>query len=253
MAISGRRDAKPLHLQGDAGTPAVVLVVDDNVELAREIADFLGRYEFRCVIAENWDAACAVIESERPDAIILDQFLGYVDTLPQLPRLRHVSDAPILVLTSNQEEADRIVGLELGADDFLRKPVSGRELVARVRAHLRRPRRNLANEGRAEGAWTIDRRAHRLLRPDGSAVHLTTAEFDVFAILAAEPGEVHSRESLTRVVFRRPWQTDDRAVDTIVANLRAKIDAWGGVKDATGETCIGTIRGVGYKFVKFPA
>lgn len=222
-----------------------VLVVDDDVDLTREITDYVGRYEFRCVFANAWGDVEPAVVRERPDAIILDQWLGPVDALPRVPQLRRISSAPILILTANRDEMDRVLGLELGADDFLNKPVSGRELVARLRAHLRR-------RGPApSSAWTLNRAAHCLLRSGGPSIRLTTAEFETLSRLAERPGVVHSRDELTRAVFNRPWQPGDRAVDTIVANLRAKVDAWQqGGTDAP--SCITTVRPAGYRFVRFP-
>ena len=224
--------------------PWSIVVADDDVALAREITDYVGRYEFSCATAHNWDDTARLVERVQPAAIILDQWLGPVDTLTRLPQLRQISAAPILILTANREEADRIIGLELGADDFLSKPISGRELVARLRAHLRR------TQSAETAAWTLDRAAHRLTRPGKHSIHLTTAEFDTLALLAERSGEVQSRDALSRAVFHRPWQPGDRAVDTIVANLRAKLD--GNQPGPDAQSCITTVRPTGYRFVKFP-
>ena len=225
-----------------------IVVADDDAGLLREIVDYLQRYEFRCVTATDWESAAGAIEREQPDAIILDQWLGPVDTLPLLPQLRRLSGAPVLILTANREETDRILGLELGADDFLSKPVSGRELVARLRSQLRRSR---SSGGAAPGSWTLDASAQRLLHASGRAIRLTTAEFDALRLLAEAPGQVHSRDAISWAVFRRRWQPGDRAVDTIVANLRAKLDAWQ-TPNVGSPSCITTVRPIGYKFVKFP-
>lgn len=228
-----------------------IVVADDDVGLTCEISDFLERYEFRCVTAANWDDAILAIEREKPRAIILDQWLADVDTLTRLPQLRQVSDAPILILTANREETDRILGLEMGADDFLSKPVSGRELVARLRAQLRRARPDSPAPAQ-ENPWSIDRAAHRVVRAGRPSIHLTTAEFDALCVLAEAPGQVHSRDALSIAVFHRPWQPGDRAVDAIIANLRAKLDGATQPGNGDGSSCITTVRQVGYKFVKFP-
>ncbi len=237
---------------GGGAARALVLIADDDVELTTEISDFLVRYEFRCLTAETWDDAILMVRREHPDAIILDQWLGDVDTLPLLPRLREMSDAPVVILTSNQEISDRIVGLEMGADDFLCKPVSGRELVARVRAHLRGRQRSPVSDGPSRPAWVVDPQTQRLRRPDGETIHLTTAEFTLLARLMDAPGVVCSRDELTRAVFNRPWRGGDRAVDSIIVNLRLKLDRAGGAPAASGDSCILTVRNAGYKFVKFP-
>jgi DNA-binding response OmpR family regulator len=228
---------------GAAATP-LVLLADDERELTDEMAAYLARYGLRTLVANSYAAAVAILETHRPDAIILDQRLGHVDTLPHLPALRALTDAPILIVTGNREETDRVLGLELGADDFLVKPVSGRELVARLRARIRRPAAALAPPRRDR--WRLHPVERRLTRPDGSTVELTTAEFDLLAALASQPGEVMTREGLTQSVFRRPWRAGDRAVDNAVLHLRQKL------APELGERCIVTIRQVGYVFIGFP-
>lgn len=235
-------DAFPAHPQ-----PALplVLLADDERELTDEMAAYLARYGLRTVVANSFQAALSIIETHRLDAIILDQRLGPVDTLPHLPELRARTDAPILVLTGNREETDRVLGLELGADDFLVKPVSGRELVARLRARIRRPA-NVALAPPRRDRWRLQPVERRVVRPDGSLLDLTGAEFDLLAALAAMPGEVQTREALTQSVFRRPWRAGDRAVDNAVLHLRQKL------APELGERCIITIRQVGYVFIGFP-
>jgi DNA-binding response OmpR family regulator len=229
--------------EGAAALTPLVLLADDERELTDEMAAYLARYGLRTLVANSFPAALALLETYRPDAIILDQRLGPVDTLPHLPELRARTDAPILIVTGNREETDRVLGLELGADDFLVKPVSGRELVARLRARIRRP---AAAAPPRRDRWRLNPVERRLLRPDGSAVDLTTAEFDLLAALAAQPGEVMTREGLTQTVFRRPWRVGDRAVDNAVLHLRQKL------APELGERCIVTIRQVGYVFIGFP-
>lgn len=229
---------------GQAQMP-LVLLADDERELTDEMAAYLARYGLRTVVANSFSAAVAIVETQRLDAIILDQRLGPVDTLPHLPELRARTDAPILIVTGNREETDRVLGLELGADDFLVKPVSGRELVARLRARIRRPSHAAAAPPRRD-RWRLQPVERRLVRPDGSLLELTGAEFDLMAALAAMPGEVQTREALTQQVFRRAWRPGDRAVDNAVLHLRQKL------APELGERCIITIRQVGYVFVGFP-
>lgn len=229
---------------GSALTP-LVLLADDERELTDEMAAYLQRYGLRTLVANSFQAALAILDTHRPDAIILDQRLGPVDTLPHLPELRARTDAPILIVTGNREETDRVLGLELGADDFLVKPVSGRELVARLRARIRRPGNAAAAPPRRD-RWRLQPVERRLLRPDGTVLDLTTAEFDLLAVMASQPGEVQTREALTQLVFRRPWRPGDRAVDNAVLHLRQKL------APELGERCIVTIRQVGYVFIGFP-
>ncbi|MGG5885739.1 response regulator transcription factor [Falsiroseomonas sp. HC035] len=222
----------------------LVLLADDERELTDEMAAYLARYGLRTVVANSYTAALTIIETQQLDAIILDQRLGPVDTLPHLPELRALTSAPILVVTGNREETDRVLGLELGADDFLVKPVSGRELVARLRARIRRPAGPPPAPRRDR--WRLMPVERRLVRPDGSLLELTGAEFDLMAALAAMPGEVQTREALTQQVFRRNWRPGDRAVDNAVLHLRQKL------APELGERCIITIRQVGYVFIGFP-
>ncbi|MGK7868221.1 response regulator transcription factor [Falsiroseomonas sp. E2-1-a20] len=222
----------------------LVLLADDERELTDEMAAYLARYGLRTVVANSYTAALTIIETQQLDAIILDQRLGPVDTLPHLPELRALTSAPILVVTGNREETDRVLGLELGADDFLVKPVSGRELVARLRARIRRPAG--APPAPRRDRWRLMPVERRLVRPDGSLLELTGAEFDLMAALAAMPGEVQTREALTQQVFRRNWRPGDRAVDNAVLHLRQKL------APELGERCIITIRQVGYVFIGFP-
>ena len=229
----------------------LVLLADDDLEQTEEMAAYLGRYGLRTLVAESFRAMLALVESERPDALILDQRLGLVDTVQHIPELRARTDAPILVVTGNREETDRVLALELGADDFLLKPVSGRELVARLRARLRRPTvsagpSQLPPLARRE-RWKLQPLERRLMRPDGTFLELTSAEFDLLAVLAAQPGEVQTRERLSQVAFRRAWRTGDRAVDNAVMHLRQKL------APELGDRCIVTIRQVGYVFIGFPA
>ena len=240
----------------------VVMVADDETDLTDELCDYLGRNGIQPIAANNFADAFKILTTRHVDAILLDQRFGPVDTLPLLPTLRMVTQAPILIHTGNRDEGDRVLGLELGADDFLLKPVSGRELVARLRARLRHAppqmpapangpqpapvQMALAMPAPPEVGWRILSTERRLHRPDGTALRLTTAEFDTLAALAAKTGEACSREQLTRLVFRRIWQPGDRAVDNAVLHLRQKL------ADDLGDGCIVTLRQLGYVFTGFP-
>ena len=246
----------------DVSMGPVVMIADDEVELTDEICDYLSRYGIQPVAVNNFADAMRVLTTRHIDAIVLDQRFGPVDTLPLLPTLRAVTSAPILIHTGNREESDRVLGLELGADDFLLKPVSGRELVARLRARLRnvQPRLPVPANGPQpapvqmalpiaappEGGWRVVPTERRVYRPDGTPLRLTTAEFDTLSALAAKPGDVRSREELTKLVFRRTWRSGDRAVDNAVLHLRQKL------AQDLGEGCIVTVRQMGYVFTGFP-
>jgi two-component system OmpR family response regulator len=197
----------------------------------------------RPIVAPTWDAAMAELASGKPDLVLLDQRLGAVDTVPLLPRLRAMTAAPVLILTGNRAEADRIVALEIGADDFLLKPTSGRELVARIRAHLRRAGVGGDVAGAAE--WRLNVGERRLIRPDGTDVPLTAAEFDLVAVLAEHAGRTLDRDELTQRVLGRPWRPDDRALDNLVLHVRQKLGPG-------CERTIATVRNRGYVFTAFP-
>jgi len=247
----------------DVAIGPVVMIADDEIDLTDEICDYLSRYGIQPVAVNNFADAMKVLTTRHIDAIVLDQRFGPVDTLPLLPTLRAVTSAPILIHTGNREETDRVLGLELGADDFLLKPISGRELVARLRARLRHipPRLPAPANGPqpapvqmtlripappVEAGWRVVPTERRIYRPDGTPLRLTTAEFDTLSALAAKPGDVRSREELTKLVFRRTWRPGDRAVDNAVLHLRQKL------AQDLGEGCIVTVRQMGYVFTGFP-
>ncbi len=237
----------------EAGPAPNVLIVEDDEALAEEMALTLSDYGMRPTTAATWEAAIAAVEASAPDLVVLDQRLGRVDTLPRIGTLRALTDAPVLILTGNRAETDRIVALEIGADDFLLKPISGRELVARIRAHLRRVQQTRQPEKEREkepdqpqpGNWTLLTVERELRRGDGSVVPLTGAEFDLLAVLAEAPGHPVDRETLTKRVLRRPWRPDDRALDNLVMHLRRKLGPG-------GERAITAIRSQGYVFTGFP-
>lgn len=247
----------------DAAIGPVILVADDEELLTSELCDYLSRYGLQPVPVHTFAECMQVLTTRTVDAIVLDQRFGPVDTLPLLPTLRTVTQAPILIHTGNREETDRVLGLELGADDFLLKPISGRELVARLRARLRSIPAPVAANGPQppavqmalpipaptpgpDAGWRIVPAERRVYRPDGTTLRLTTAEFDTLQALAAKTGDVRSREDLTKIVFRRTWRPGDRAVDNAVLHLRQKL------AHDLGEGCIVTVRQLGYVFTGFP-
>lgn len=227
----------------DAANNPAVLIVEDDVELAEELAAVLADYGMEGSTADSWDRALALVAQAPPDLIVLDQRLGRIDAVARLGELRKLTDAPVLVLTGNKAEADRIVALEIGADDFLTKPISGRELVARIRANLRRASRG--GRTASPGAWEVLQAQRALKRPDGSLVELTGAEFDLLNLLMAAQGEAVDRETLTQRVLHRPWRFGDRALDNLVLHLRKKFGPG-------GARTIAALRNYGYCFAGFP-
>ena len=220
----------------------LVYVVDDQREWADELSDVVGRYGFRIRTAYDWAGLEALLAEAQPEAILLDQHLGKVDTVSRLAQLRGLTKAIIIIVTGNRSEVDRVLGLETGADDFLVKPVSGREVVAWLRARLRRP---VEAEAEAPG-WRFASQTRNLFRPNGQPIHLTTAEFELMQALVQAQGQPVSREDLSKLAFGRAWRFGDRSVDNAIVVLRRKLG------DERVDGCIRTVRGVGYVFVGFP-
>jgi two-component system alkaline phosphatase synthesis response regulator PhoP len=225
-----------------------ILVVDDQPDIVAIARDYLDRAGFRVLTAGDGDAALRLARVEHPNLLVLDLMLPGMDGLDVTRALRRdpaTADLPIIMLTAKVEETDRLVGLELGADDYITKPFSPRELVARVRAVLRRT----ARRGDASGVFhagdlQIDLR-RRSVRRGGAPVELTATEFDLLAVLAREPGRPFTRAQLVELVYDVRFAGFDRTVDAHIKNLRRKIEP-----DPRTPRYILTIYGVGYKFAE---
>jgi DNA-binding response OmpR family regulator len=219
------------------------LVVDDERPLVAIVSSYLEREGFEVVPAYDGEQAVELARTERPDVIVLDLMLPGIDGLEACRRIRGFSDAYVLMLTAKAEEADKIAGLYTGADDYLTKPFSPGELVARVRALLRRPRGDggAGAEMRRFGALELDPKA-REVRLAGKAVDLTRLEFDLLETLSAEPRVAFSRRQLLEHVWGSDWFGDEHVVDVHVANLRRKLG-----DDPAAPCYVRTVRGVGYR------
>lgn len=226
-----------------------VLVVDDEPPLRDLVRDYLAREGFRVVTAADGLTAVEMARAHQPDIVVLDLMLPGIDGLEVCRRLRTFSDAYVIMLTARAEEVDRVVGLEVGADDYLTKPFSPRELVARVRAMLRRPRQgNLAEQVESDapqrfGDLVIDRLRHVVTVAD-VVVGLTPLEFSLLTALATHPGRVYTRDQLLEQVWGGDYFGDDHVVDVHIGNLRKKLG-----DEAATPRHIETVRGVGYRFV----
>ena len=224
-------------------SPAKVLVVDDEANIVRLVKAYLVQEGYKVYTALDGVSALKAARTYRPDVIVLDIMLPGMDGLEVLTQLRRESDVYVILLTARTEETDRIVGLTLGADDYVPKPFSPRELVARIKAALRRLQREA---GPLPGSVLVLRRlrldqGRREAFLDDRPLHLTPTEFDMLMALARYPGMVLTREQLITRVWGADFYGDQRVVDVHIGHIRQKMEAQG------GEGLIVTVRGVGYR------
>jgi DNA-binding response OmpR family regulator len=217
------------------------LVVDDEPPLVKVVCTYLEREGFEVASADDGEQAVALARELDPDVIVLDLMLPGIDGIEACRQIRAFSDAYIVMLTARVEEIDRIVGLSTGADDYVTKPFSPGELMARVRAMLRRPRASRAGGVRRFGDLEIDSAA-REVRRRGELVELTKLEFDLLDVLSGEPRVAFSRERLLERVWGQEWFGDDHVIDVHIGNLRGKLG-----DDPRAPRYLRTIRGVGYR------
>lgn len=223
-----------------------ILIVDDEPEVRRMLASYCRAEGYEALEAADGNAALEVARRSSPELVLLDVGLPGRDGFDVLAELRRVSNVPVIMLTARSEETDRVVGLRLGADDYVVKPFSPRELIARIGAVLRRTQRGdtgLADQAVNYAGLVIDV-AGREVQVDGGAVVLSALEFDLLATLASAPGRVFTREQLLQRVWGWDYFGVDRVIDVHVANLRKALG-----DDATAPRFVGTVRGVGYKFL----
>ena len=220
-----------------------VLVVEDEIEIARVVRDYLRNAGFEVIVVGDGGSAVASVRSAKPDLLVLDLGLPGRDGLDVAREIRRWSDTPIVMLTARGEETDRIVGLEIGADDYVVKPFSPKELVARVRAVLRRTRTAArGDEVVRAGDVEIDTAKMRV-SVGGTQVDLTPTEFQLLATLAREPGRVFTRSQLLDAVHGVAIESYERAIDAHVKNIRRKIEPEPG-----SPRYVVTVHGVGYRF-----
>jgi two-component system, OmpR family, alkaline phosphatase synthesis response regulator PhoP len=224
--------------------PTRVLVVDDESPIVDLVRGYLEQEGMHVLVAGDGPTALELIRAAGPDVVVLDVMLPGLDGLEVLRRARALSDAYVILLTARAEEVDRIIGLSTGADDYMVKPFSPRELVARVRALLRRPRvgGSPGDDGWRAHELAVDPR-RRTVTLRGAPIELTAIEFDLLAALIREPGVVLSRQRLLDRVWGTDFVGDEHVVDVHLANLRRKLG-----DDARRPTFIQTVRGVGYRF-----
>ena len=230
----------------DRHTGGRILVVDDEPNIVELVKYNLAQEGYEVVVSYDGHDAVEKARTVAPDLVVLDLMLPYVDGLEVCRALRRESSVPILMLTAKDTEQDRVLGLELGADDYVTKPFSPRELVARVRAILRRSSRDAAPSATpvAAGGLLLDPKTHEVRLRD-RLIELTTKEFDVLRLLMSHPNQVFTRDFLLEHIWGYEYFGSTRTVDMHISRLREKIE-----DDPIAPTYITTVRGVGYKFKK---
>ncbi|MDE2514849.1 MAG: response regulator transcription factor [Rhodospirillales bacterium] len=223
------------------------------------MSQYLGMHGIIVDHSSTFDAAMERLATTQPHVVVLDQFLGTVDTLTQLAAVREKFPGALMFLTGNSDATDRVMGLEMGADDYASKNIPPREILARLRCLMRRPQLASPCLPEAEtptpaparplpGHWFLDTQRRELYRPDGERAHLTTAEFAMLQCLNANVGRPVSRDELSMTVLRRPYNPLDRSIDNIISRLRKKLSGYD-----QGGRLIMSVRGDGYVFVGFDA
>ncbi|SHH32521.1 response regulator transcription factor [Desulfosporosinus lacus] len=222
-----------------------IILVDDEPEILTLVRDYLSREGYSVLTAINGLEGMELIEGEKPDLVLLDWMLPGISGLEMCKRLRETSTIPIIMLTAKSEEIDRVLGLEFGADDYIVKPFSLRELAARIKTVLRRSS-GVSQESTSSviirGEISLDVSSHKVLKR-GQEVLLTPTEFNILHLLATRPGTVYSRLQLLRQAMGEEYLYYERSIDTHVSNLRKKIE-----DNPSEPKYVETVFGVGYRF-----
>ena len=218
--------------------PKKILIVDDEPQIVEICRDYLKAAGYETVTASNGSQALALARREKPDLIVLDLMMPEMDGLDVTREIRRASDVPIIMLTARVEETDKLIGLELGADDYITKPFSPRELVARIRVVLHRVVNFPDGDTIRAGSVELDRAHYEVHLPD-KTVSLTATEFEILATLMSQPGRIFSRAQLLTATHGVTFESLERAIDSHVRNLRRKLEP---------ADLIVTVHGVGYKF-----
>jgi two-component system alkaline phosphatase synthesis response regulator PhoP len=224
-------------------TTKTILVVDDKASVRSLLRDYLTAEGFRVVTADNGRQALFAARHEKPDLIILDIMMPEMGGYEFMRLYTKESDTPIILLTAKLEESDKVLGLELGADDYVTKPFGMRELVARIRAVLRRLDKSAAPAEILRAAGVTLDQSTRLVQVGDQAINLTPTEFDLLATLMSAPGRVFSRQELLQAVQGVAFEALERSINVHISNLRAKIEP-----DPDDPRYIETVFGVGYRF-----
>jgi DNA-binding response OmpR family regulator len=220
-----------------------VLLIDDDEALGALLTEYLGQFGFAVKAVAHPDDGLKALAADPPDIVVLDLMLPGMDGFAVCRKVRETSRVPIVMLTARGGVMDRIVGLELGADDYLPKPFEPRELAARLQAVLRRGTRNETGETVKVGSLEIEWDA-RTTRLDGRPLELTTAEFELLALLVRSRGRVLTRDRILEATRGLDWESYDRSIDVLVSRLRQKLG-----DDPRRPAFIKTVRGLGYRFI----
>ncbi len=220
-----------------------ILVIDDDEKLGRLLRDYLAQYDFSVVTRTTPSAGLKSLKTEKPDLIILDIMLPEMDGFEVCRTIRRDHSTPIIMLTARGEVTDRIVGLELGADDYLPKPFEPRELLARIQTILRRSRQDEGRESRRFGDLFIHFSRHQVTL-DEKPVELTSAEFEILQMFCRRPGVTFSRNQILDQLWNLDWDSESRSIDVLVSRLRQKLG-----DDPKSPRFIRTIWGSGYMFI----
>ncbi|MGB7342061.1 MAG: response regulator transcription factor [Phototrophicaceae bacterium] len=219
-----------------------ILVIDDEESILNVVQAYLQAENYEVHLARDGEQGLAAFRRHKPDLVVLDIMLPKSDGLEVLQHIRRESDVYVMMLTAKSEETDRIIGLTVGADDYLTKPFSPRELVARVKAILRRERTSTDTDILNFAHIRIDTRRHKVWRDD-EEIEITTLEFNLLKTLASYPEMVLSREQLLQKVWGYDFYGDERVVDVHIGRIRQKLEY-----DPANPKFVHTVRGVGYKF-----
>jgi DNA-binding response OmpR family regulator len=229
-----------------------VLVVDDDASIREMLRDYLSSHGYEVALASDGTSMRSQIEAATPDLVLLDLGLPREDGLSLARYLRERYDVGIIMVTGAATTVDRIVGLEVGADDYVAKPFEPRELLARIKSVMRRLQARPANAATpaaspkqvAFGHCRLDLASHQLFGPEGTEIPITTMEFELLQVFSEHPGKALSRDRILTLTKNREWDPYDRSIDIRVARLRRKLEV-----DAENPQVIRTVRGVGYMFV----
>jgi len=220
-----------------------ILIIDDDKKLNNLLSDYLSKFGFKVTTVTHPDEGLKILKRELPDIIILDIMLPKMDGFEVCKEIRKEYSVPIIMLTARGEVTDRIVGLELGADDYLPKPFEPRELVARIQSVLRRGSEDLKSGIIKFGRLVVDIEKHSVLL-DGENVDLTTMEFEILSLFVRNPGKVFTRDHLMDRIRGIEWEAFDRSIDVLISRLRQKLN-----EHPKKPSFIKTIWGTGYKFI----